>query len=175
MKLDLIVLRSSDMERLASFYEAIGIGFEKHSHGNGPAHMGGEIEELIFEIYPKRNEDDDTTNLRIGFQVESIEQTLKKIEEFEYKMITRPKESPWGLRAVIDDLEGHRIELTEKSENQALVMNFFCRLYRSMCRPHRDERVAWVREKIPLDFGFCKRTFELKLPRFASLSMVSTA
>jgi hypothetical protein len=25
-----------------------------------------------------------------------------------------------------------------------------------------------VREKIPLEFGFCKRTFELKLPRFAS-------
>jgi hypothetical protein len=36
MKLNLIVLRSSDMERLASFYEAIGIGFEKHSHGIAP-------------------------------------------------------------------------------------------------------------------------------------------
>ena len=34
--------------------------------------------------------------------------------------------------------------------------------------PSRKEQVGWVREKIPLVFGFCKRTFELKLPRFAS-------
>ena len=119
MKLNLIVLRSSDMETLASFYEAIGILFEKHQHGKGPVHMGGEVDGLVFEIYPKRNEEDETKNLRLGFEVESIEQTLKKIEEFEYKMITEPRDSPWGLRAVIDDIEGHRIELTEKPENQA--------------------------------------------------------
>ena len=33
--------------------------------------------------------------------------------------------------------------------------------------PPRKEQVAWVREKIPLHFGFCKKPFELKLPRFA--------
>ena len=33
--------------------------------------------------------------------------------------------------------------------------------------PLRKEQVAWVREKIPLHFGFCKKPFELKLPRFA--------
>ena len=35
--------------------------------------------------------------------------------------------------------------------------------------PPRKEQVAWVREKIPLDFGFRKKPFELKIPRFASL------
>lgn len=121
MKLNLIVLRSSDMERLASFYEAIGIRFEKHQHSKSPVHMGGEIDGVVFEIYPKRNKEDETTNLRIGFQVQSIVKTLKKLEGFEYKLVTEPKMSPWGLRAVIDDIEGHRIELTEKIENQSVV------------------------------------------------------
>ena len=116
MKVNLLVLRASNIEQLARFYEAIGIKFEKHRHGDGPVHLGGTIDGLVFEIYPKRNESDDTTKVRFGLQVESIDSVLKQLEGFEYKVVTEPRDSPWGRRAVIDDIEGHRIELTEEKQ-----------------------------------------------------------
>ncbi len=75
--------------------------------------MGGEIDGIVFEIYPKRDDRDETTKIRIGFQVESIDSILAQLDGFEFKLVSEPKASPWGRRAVIDDPEGHRIELTE--------------------------------------------------------------
>lgn len=34
MKINLIVIKTSNPDDLAAFYEKLGIGFEKHSHGN---------------------------------------------------------------------------------------------------------------------------------------------
>lgn len=118
MKLNLIVLRSKDMESLAGFYSAL---FEKeltkHSHGRGPEHFGTELDGLIFEVYSKRNEDDDTTPTRFGYLVDDIEATRDRINQYPIKVVSAPKESPWGKRMVLDDPEGHRIELTESNRS----------------------------------------------------------
>ena len=113
MKLKLIVLRSSDMAKLAEFYSALGLTFEKHRHGTGPEHFGSEDADVVFEIYAKRNQSDTTTNVRLGFEVMDLDSVLRQLEGFEFRVISEPKESPWGRRMVIDDIEGHRIELTE--------------------------------------------------------------
>ena len=68
---------------------------------------------LIFEIYSKRNEEDDTTPMRFGYLVDDVEATLERIKEFPIKIVSEPKDSPWGKRMVLDDPEGHRIELTQ--------------------------------------------------------------
>lgn len=111
--LNLVVLRSKDMARLAEFYMRLGLPLTRHRHGNGPEHFGTETGALIFEIYPQRNDTDETANVRLGFRVESIETTLAGLQSIGFSMVSEPKNSPWGKRCVIDDIEGHRIELTE--------------------------------------------------------------
>ena len=114
MKLNLIVLRSQDMELLAAFYSALfEKKLEKHRHGDGPEHFGAELNGLIFEIYPKRNDADDTAPMRFGYLVDNVETALERIREFPICIVSEPKESPWGKRVVLDDPAGHRIELTQ--------------------------------------------------------------
>lgn len=113
IRFNLIVLRSFDMVKLSDFYSAFGMKFEKHRHGKGPEHFGSEDSGVVFEIYSKRDESDNTTNIRIGFEVADLNEVLEKLGSFDYRVVSEPKESPWGRRMVIDDIEGHRIELTE--------------------------------------------------------------
>jgi len=112
-RLNLIVLRSDDMERLAAFYQTLGLKLTRHRHGKGPEHFGTESGDLIFEIYAKRNADDSTRNVRLGFVVDALDQTLESLKSVGATIVSEPKTSPWGRRCVIDDIEGHRIELVE--------------------------------------------------------------
>ncbi len=52
MELKLIVIRTSDPERLASFYSLLGLVFDYHKHGNSPFHYGATIGQTVLEIYP---------------------------------------------------------------------------------------------------------------------------
>jgi len=113
---NLIVIRSANMEALAKFYSALlDVELTKHRHGQGPEHYGCELGFFCFEIYPKRSDEDDTTAVRLGFLVDSIRDAFARLGRFEYNVVSSPKESPWGVRAVIDDPEGHRVELIEMS------------------------------------------------------------
>ncbi len=113
-KINLVVIRAEDIDKLASFYELFGIEFEKHSHGKGPEHYAAELGDLVFEIYPKSNEQQTTIDTRIGFAVADIEGLVKTLVDYGAILKSEPKESPWGKRAVIQDLEGHKVELLEQ-------------------------------------------------------------
>jgi len=114
--LSLVVIRSQDIERLAEFYSIIGLHFEKHRHGSGPDHFSYESGMSVFEIYPRQGDDDSTTGARLGFHVLSVDSVVEKLEGAGARVISIPKDSPWGRRAVVEDPEGHRVELTESVE-----------------------------------------------------------
>lgn len=50
IQLNLVVLRSLDIERARTFYEVLGLVFTKHAHGKGPEHLSAEIAGAVFEI-----------------------------------------------------------------------------------------------------------------------------
>ena len=110
----LLVIRSSDLERDAKFYAALGFEFSKHQHGSGPEHFAAESDGLVFEIYPLQNSKPQTTGVRIGFAVDSVDQTVEELVGLGAKVVSEPKDSQWGRRAVLDDLEGHRIEIVAR-------------------------------------------------------------
>ena len=58
VSLNLVVIRSPDIERACRFYSALGLAFTKHAHGTGPEHYACEIGGIVFEIYPRKSEDD---------------------------------------------------------------------------------------------------------------------
>lgn len=108
--LNLLVLRAKNPAELVAFYSGMGLKFVRERHGKGPVHHSSNAGGAVFEIYPCENFADRTTGIRIGFQVPSIEQTILACSAH---VIDQPKMTQWGRRAVIEDPEGHRIELVE--------------------------------------------------------------
>ncbi len=114
-RLNLVVIRSPNIDHAVVFYKALGLLFTKHAHGSGPEHYSSEIAGMVFEIYPLLEEQSPTTAMRLGFQLDHIDSVLPLLTEIGGTMISPPRDSPWGRRAVLRDLDGHSIELIERS------------------------------------------------------------
>ncbi|MDB6077013.1 MAG: Glyoxalase/bleomycin resistance protein/dioxygenase [Akkermansiaceae bacterium] len=112
-RLNLIVLRSPDAPRLTAFYTKLGLSFQLHRHGTGPEHYASESASVVFEIYPVRKDGEPTSELRLGFEVADIHQIVPELLGAGAELVSRPTTSQWGLRAVLEDPDGHKIELTE--------------------------------------------------------------
>ena len=111
-RLNLIVLRAADPARLLSFYTALGLVFERHRHGSGPEHHACESGGMVFEIYPATAASGAARGIRLGFAVEDVQRSVEVLLQEGAVLVSPPKDSPWGLRAVLEDPEGHRLEIT---------------------------------------------------------------
>ena len=107
----LLVIRSADIHRSIGFYEQLGLSFVLHSHGRGPEHYAAEVEGFVFEIYPKSDPADNTSRTRLGFHVEDVDATLSRLRTLDVKVLAVASDSPWGRRAVVEDFDGHAVEL----------------------------------------------------------------
>jgi predicted enzyme related to lactoylglutathione lyase len=112
-RINLLVLKSPDIDRAASFYRLLGLSFERHQHGSGPWHYAADLDGLVFEIYPGQPEGTLPAGTRLGFQVSDLDATLGDLRRHGVKVIQDKSPSPWGLRAVVEDYGGHRVELTQ--------------------------------------------------------------
>ena len=110
-KFNLLVIRSSDIEAAARFYGLLGLTFCRHSHGQGPEHFASENSGIVFEIYPQRDGKPATNGTRLGFQVDAVDAVLDQLVSSGGRLISAPQESPWGRRAVVEDLDGRRVEV----------------------------------------------------------------
>lgn len=111
--LNLVVLRSADLERARGFYECLGLQFTRHRHGCGPEHLAAELGGCVFELYPLPANGASTLGTRIGFRVQSLDALIAALGDLPDAIVTLPQESPWGRRAVVVDPDGHRIELVQ--------------------------------------------------------------
>lgn len=110
-RLNLVVLRSTDLDRAVTFYQAMGLSFSKHAHGSGPEHYASEVDGMVFELYPLNSKSTPTTGIRIGFKVDSVDALLPLLTQIGATVVTPPTDSEWGRRAVVRDLDGHVVEL----------------------------------------------------------------
>jgi catechol 2,3-dioxygenase-like lactoylglutathione lyase family enzyme len=108
--LNLVVIRAVDLERSRRFYEAIGLRFATERHGSGPEHLVAELGDVVFEIYP-RGTGASSEGVRLGFRVELVKETMKALAAIGVEMVSPPIQGPWGLRAVVEDPDGHRVEI----------------------------------------------------------------
>ncbi len=111
--LNLVVLRSPDIDRAAAFYARLGLKFSKHRHGTGPEHFAAEMPGGAFELYPLSSDGKSTLGTRIGFRVPSVDAALAALSDYAEAIVTPAKDSEWGRRAVVADPDGHRVELLE--------------------------------------------------------------
>lgn len=114
MKVNLIVIRTKDIELLANFYQKLGIQFQYHRHGKGPFHYSAELGDTVFEIYPLlKNQTQADHSLRLGFEVAHLDQLITTLKKDKIEILKTPTLSEFGCFAVIKDLDGRKIELKE--------------------------------------------------------------
>ncbi len=114
LSLSLLVLKTSQLDRLKAFYECIGCEFVKEKHGKGPIHYAAEIEECLLELYPiPAGKDSGASTVRVGFRVERLDEVITLFREQALSIDQTPVQSPWGYRAVVIDPDGRKVELVE--------------------------------------------------------------
>jgi len=110
--LNLVVLRSANLRLAAAFYAALGLTIGWERHGAGPEHMTAQAGGVLLEIYPL-GERASTAGVRLGFVVPNLALAVAAVRVVGGAVVSLPQPGPWGLRAVVEDADGHRIELLQ--------------------------------------------------------------
>lgn len=113
--INLVVIRSENIEIAERFYSSLGLLFGKEKHGDGPEHYASCVDGFVFEIYPLKEDDAPTTSVRLGFEIDTVDGYIPEISKLGGTVVKLPYDSPWGRRAVIKDPDGHTIELVCKN------------------------------------------------------------
>lgn len=111
--LNLVVIKSARPEQVLAFYRLLGLAFVQEQHGKSPVHWAAESNGAVFEIYPHEGEFSGCDTVRIGFAVPSLNDVVSAIQENNHVVSSGPKQTPWGLRAVLRDPDGRAVELIE--------------------------------------------------------------
>jgi len=109
--MNLIVIRSRDIERAHTFYAAMGLLMLPEAHGSGPTHYVSNVVGFVFEIYPLAAGQSLTSATRLGFQVDSVDGLVPLLIQAGGSLVSGPRDVPGGRRAVVEDLDGHKVEL----------------------------------------------------------------
>lgn len=115
MKLNLLVIKTNQLHEMAAFYSLLGLSFDYHKHEQGIFHYSTTLGETVFEIYPlpKKMIEVDTTT-RLGFEVNHLDDLLVVLKSKNVKIVSESFKTPNGKVAIIEDLDGRKIELLEK-------------------------------------------------------------
>jgi predicted enzyme related to lactoylglutathione lyase len=109
--LALVVLKTHQIESVLAFYRTLGVEFVEERHGKGPLHYAGQVGQTVFEIYPAKENESVDAATRLGFHVVQLTQTFELLRSSGAPIISEPKLSEWGTRAVLRDPDGRAVEL----------------------------------------------------------------
>ncbi len=119
MKVNLLVLRTPNLEELRIFYSSLGAKFHSEKHGSGPHHYAATIgDDFVLELYPLRNGTAPDIELRLGLQVSDLAESLHSLG-----CKGKPLSTPTGRRAVVYDPDGRTIELLESPQQDIRCMS----------------------------------------------------
>lgn len=108
--LNLIVIRTDNLQGQAEFYTALGMQFDYHKHGNGPYHYASVTDGPTLEIYPlSKNMTKPDHSTRLGFVVKRLEVLIADLKSQGVTIVSEP------------DLDGRKIELTENPTTQPVT------------------------------------------------------
>jgi len=113
-KLNLLILKSPDIEALRAFYELLGCVFESEQHGDGPSHYSAALGGVLLELYPLAEGTAPVdTSTRIGFSVEGVDDAVTRLVEGGVELVKPVAQTEWGLKAIVHDPDGRAVELLE--------------------------------------------------------------
>ena len=117
MNINLLVIRTENPELLKNQYEKLGFEFDYHKHGKGPYHYASEKNGFVFEIYPlTKSMIKADGNLRLGFDISDLSSIIDRLKDTDWIIKSDIRETEWGIIAIIQDLDGRKIELKNKQK-----------------------------------------------------------
>ena len=115
VSLTLLVLKTRQVEELRRFYLALGIALAQVQHGWGPVHFAGLAGDVVVEVYPLSEDGGPAdASTRLGFAVEDVAGVVQALQGVGTQVVTLPRETAWGLQAVVKDPDGRSVELTQR-------------------------------------------------------------
>jgi predicted enzyme related to lactoylglutathione lyase len=111
VSLKLLVLKTGQVDRLRAFYAALGVELSEERHGGGPVHYAGRVGEVVLEVYPLPAGATADSTTRVGFVVGNVAAVVQAIRDAGAEIASEPKQTAWGLRAVVCDPDGRAVEL----------------------------------------------------------------
>jgi lactoylglutathione lyase len=111
VSLTLLVVKTRQIENLLIFYRALGIEFVEERHAKGPLHYAGKLGEIVFELYPVMGDDPVEATVRLGFGVPKLSEAIAALRSSGASVVSEPKVTDWGTRAVVRDPDGRIVEL----------------------------------------------------------------
>lgn len=89
MKINLIVIRTANLDIILKFYNMLGLCFIEEKHGNGPIHYSCSLDGVVLEIYPATNAYPVDQSTSLGFSIPSITTMIEQLtdEHIEFKII----------------------------------------------------------------------------------------
>lgn len=113
-RLRLVVLRTADVPGSRRLYEALGLTFVEERHGSGPTHVSSEVGSTVIELYPLKDPGSvPVADVRIGFEVEDLDAVVGEVRAHGARVHSEIAECRGQRIAVVVDLDGRKIELTE--------------------------------------------------------------
>jgi catechol 2,3-dioxygenase-like lactoylglutathione lyase family enzyme len=110
-RINLLVLKTRGLEKLKHFYTALGIRFTAEQHGKGPGHYAGQVGDLVLELYPLEDTRAADATTRLGLVVADLDAVVRSLATEEGVLVSQPRQTAWGLRAVVRDPDGRMVEL----------------------------------------------------------------
>jgi catechol 2,3-dioxygenase-like lactoylglutathione lyase family enzyme len=112
VSLRLLVVKTRHLDRTRLFYEALGIHLVEERHGDGPVHYSGLVGVTTIEVYPwPEGGPVPDASVRLGFDVTDLVRVLESLKGLGVSVVSEPRMTPWGHRAVVKDPDGRAVEL----------------------------------------------------------------
>ena len=105
--LNLLVVRSRDLEHSRRFYEALGLAFAAEQHGTGPLHYSSQLGTTVLELYPASLE---SSTIRLGFSVTDVSATVESVRSIGGRVDREPTAE--DRSALVRDPDGNPVELS---------------------------------------------------------------
>jgi predicted enzyme related to lactoylglutathione lyase len=106
VSLTLLVLETRQVDRVRTFYEALGIAFTEERHGSGPRHHAGRVGGVVIEVYPLPEGATVDTSTRLGFSVGDLAEVVQGLQGAGTLMVKEPTQTARGWQAVVKDPDG---------------------------------------------------------------------
>jgi transcriptional regulator with XRE-family HTH domain/catechol 2,3-dioxygenase-like lactoylglutathione lyase family enzyme len=111
-KMNLVVIRASDLERSRGFYSTLGLSLIPEKHGQGPLHYSCTMEGLVVEIYPTKRKT--TGGGRLGLRVPAPKTVVNRLLSAGHlpEQPAYAKRDPASEVFVVRDPDGNELELS---------------------------------------------------------------
>ena len=107
------------MDATLALYRALGLTFTQEQHDAGPIHHSCNVGGTVLEIYPGGEGDAPDRRASgatsLGFRVASVDAVLSALKPLGTAILTPPRDSQWGRRAVVADPDGRAVEIVSSN------------------------------------------------------------